>query len=201
MPRGRQAVKAIVSLVGPQDVSVTAHRPGTDGASVGVRVGGSLIYINDLDTAQAFHAVWRSGIEQGRRLPTRPDPDLARPVWGVSEPVVMMSAADVPPAHARLERTPGRPSCLWITLGRIVFAVHDQLALRSAVAAFRQAERLAATTFLPEPDLSVRYRAEATVQRLLNAPRRAGPDRAPPVAAPAAQSPRGVLRTASERAR
>lgn len=201
MPRGRQAVKAIIALVGPQDVTVTAHRPGSDGAAVGVRVGGSLIYINDLDTVQAFHAAWRSGIEQGRTLPTRPDPDLVRPVWGVSEPVVMMSAADVPPSHARLERTPGRPACLWITLGRVVFGVHDQLALRSAAAAFRQAEQLAATTFLPEPDLSVRYRAEATVQRLLNAPRRAGPDRATPAAAAAAPSPQRVLRMRSERAR
>lgn len=201
MRRGRQAVQAIVSLVGSQDTSVTVHRPGTDGAVVGVRIGGSLIYINDLDTAQAFHAAWRSGIEQGRPLPTRPEPNLARPVWGVSEPVVMMSAADVPPARARLDSTPGRPTCLWVTLGRIVFSVHDQLALRSAAAAFRQAGRLAAATFPFEAELSVRYRAEATVQRLLDAPRRPGPDRTPPVAAPAAPSSRGGVRPTRERAR
>lgn len=199
MPRGRQAVKVIVMLVGPQDTAVEEHRPGTDGAAVSVRVGGALIYINDRDTAESFHATWRSAADQAASLPVRPDPDRARPIWGVTEPVVMMSAGDVPPTHARLERTPGRPACLWVTHGRMVFAVHDRGALRSAAEAFRRTELLAGSVFRPEPELDVRYRAEATVQRLLRPPRRPGVDRAERIAPPARPAP--ALRPAHDRSR
>ena len=102
----------------------------------------------------------------------RSDPVQARSMPGVTEPVVMMDAADKPPAHARLEQSAGHPSCLWVTHGRVVFAVHDHLALRSTLAAFGQAERVAATAFLPEPELEVRYRAAATVRQLLSTPAR-----------------------------
>lgn len=166
MPRSGQAVKVIVSLVGLQDTAVTAHRPGTDGAAVSVRVGGALIYINDVETAGVFHRAWLSGARQARSLPMQADPRRVMPVSGVAEPVVMMDAANSPPASARLERATGRPSCLWVTLGRVVFDVRDHGALRSTMAAFGRADKLAATTFPPAPEPSARDLAARTAARL-----------------------------------
>lgn len=60
-----QAIKVVVSLVGPQDIAVVAHRPGTDGATLSVRVGGALIYVQDAETARTFHRAWQAAL--GRR--------------------------------------------------------------------------------------------------------------------------------------
>jgi hypothetical protein len=169
MSRSHQAVKVIVSLVGLQDTAVTAHRPGTDGAAVSVRVGGALIYIQDAATATSFSRVWQAGAREVRWLPVTGDPTRLTPVAGVAEPAVMMEAAGSPPATARLERPAGRPSNLWVTLGRVVFDVRDHAAFRSSMAAFRRAEELAATAFPPAPSPSVREQAAITASRLFAA--------------------------------
>lgn len=111
-PLRDQAIKVVVSLVGPQDIAVVAHRPGTEGARVSVRVGGALIYILDAETARAFHQAWQSGALQARSLPVRSDPTRVMPIAGVAEPVVMMEAAESPPAGARLDQIPGRRTSL-----------------------------------------------------------------------------------------
>lgn len=165
-----QAIKVVVSLVGPQDVAVVAHRPGTDGAAISVRIGGTLIYIHDAETASSFHRAWQSGARQARPLPVQSDPTRVMPVSGVAEPAVMMEAAESPPAGARLERPTGRPSCLWVTLGRIGFDVRDHGALRSAMAAFRRADKLAATAFPPSPVQRAREHAARTANRLFTTP-------------------------------
>ncbi|MBW0119161.1 hypothetical protein [Pseudonocardia abyssalis] len=167
-----QAIKVVVSLVGPQDVAVVAHRPGTDGAAISVRIGGSLIYIHDAETANSFHRAWQSGARQARSLPVRSDPTRVMPVAGVAEPAVMMEAAESPPAGARLDQAPGRRTSLWVTLGRIGFDVRDHAALRSAMAAFRRADNLAATAFPPTPEERACDQAARTAARLFATPNR-----------------------------
>lgn len=170
MSRSGQAIKVVVSLVGPQDVAVVAHRPSTDGAAISVRVGGSLIYIHDARTASSFHRAWQSGARQARSLPVQANPTRVMPVSGIAELAVMMEAADSPPAGARLERPTGRPNCLWVTLRRIGFDVRDHDALRSAAAAFRRADQLAATVFPVTPDQRALDAAAHTAGRLFTTP-------------------------------
>lgn len=186
MLSGRQAVKVMVSLVGDQNVAVAAHQSGTEDAALGVRVGGTLIYILDAETARGFYRAWQSGARQARPLPVKSDPTAVMPVAGVGEPVVMMEAADTPPAVARLVSAPGRPPSLWVTLGRIVFDVHDHRALRSTMAAFRRAEKLATTTFPPTAEQIAGEQAARTAARLFTA---AAPDKVPPARRPVAAQP------------
>lgn len=166
MSRSNQAIKVAVTLVGSQDVAVLAHRPGTDGAAISVRVGGALIYIHDAETAASFRRAWEVGARQARSLPALGDPTRAMPVAGVAEPAVMMEAAESPPAGARMDRSPGRPSTLWVTLGRIGFEVRDHAALRSAISAFRQADKLAATAFPMTSERRACEQAARTAGRL-----------------------------------
>lgn len=167
---GGQAIKVVVSLVGPQDTAVQAHRPGTDGAAVSVRVGGSLIYIHDAETAAAFRRAWESGARQAKSLPVHGDPTRVLPVSGLAEPAVMMEASQSPAAGARLERKPGQPSRLWVTLGRIGFDVHDHAAFHSTIAAFRRADRSARTAFLPTGDQRAYEQAARAAGRLFASP-------------------------------
>lgn len=200
MSRSGQAIKVVVSLVGPQDVAVVAHRPGTDGAAISVRIGGSLIYIHDARTAGSFHRVLQSGAQQARSLPVHADPTRVMPVSGVAEPAVMMEAADTPPVGARLERPTGRPNCLWVTLGRIGFDVRDHGALRTAVAAFRRADQLAATVFPPTPDQRALDAAAHTAGRLFTTPGPAARRSTTAASRPAAaRRPVPVLRQAAGR--
>ncbi|MHA6631679.1 hypothetical protein ACU61A_40115 [Pseudonocardia sichuanensis] len=202
---GGQAIKVVVSLVGPQETSVQAHRPGTDGAAVSVRVGGSLIYIHDAETAATFRRAWESGVRQARSLPVQGDLTRVMPVSGLAEPAVMMEAAESPPAGARMERRPGHPSRLWMTLGRIGFDVHDHAAFHSTLAAFRRADRLAAKVFPPTPEQRACEQAARTAGRLF-APPGAAADRptagrpTAAVARPAAARPLPRARPAIGRA-
>lgn len=165
-----QAIKVVVSLVGPQDVAVAAHRPGTDGAAISVRIGGSLIYIHDAETARSFHRAWQAGARHARSLPVRSDPTRVMPVAGVAEPAVMMEAAESPPAGARLDQAPGPRTSLWVTLGRVGFDVRDHAALRSTIAAFRRADHLAASVFPPTPEERACDQAARTAARLFATP-------------------------------
>lgn len=199
-PLRDQAIKVVVSLVGPQDIAVVAHRPGTEGATVSVRVGGALIYILDAETARSFHQAWQSGARQARSLPVRSDPTRVMPVAGVAEPVVMMEAAEAPPAGARLDQVPGRRTSLWVTLGRIGFDVRDHAALRTTLVAFRRADHLAATVFPPTPDERACERAARTAARLFATPAAPAPTADPaPHQTAAARKPRPTSRVAIQR--
>ncbi len=105
---GGQAIMAIVSLVGAQDTAVAAHRPGTDGAAVSVRIGRTLVYLGDQETAVHFRRVWETGLGQARTIPVHADPTRIMPIAGVAEPSLMLEAAGSPPAAVRLERPAGR---------------------------------------------------------------------------------------------
>jgi hypothetical protein len=169
--QGNQAIQVICTLVGPQDVHVAAHRPGTDGAAVGVRVGGALLHITDGATVAAFLMAWRAATRHGRDLPVRADPSRVPPISGTAIPAVFMEAADRPPAQARLERgRAGQWSRLWVTLGRMTFDVQDQEALVTTTAAFQRAARIAPGVFLPTPDQRALERTAAAAARLLATP-------------------------------
>ena len=171
MKQGGQAIQMIVTLVGPQDVDVTPYRPGTDGATIGVRVGGALIHLTDAATAAAFFSPWRSATREARSLPVRGDRTRVAPISGVSVPAAYMEAGDCPPALSRLEPgTARQPTRMWITLGRMTFGVHDQEALTTTTAAFRHAARLAPDVFLPTPDQRAVQRAAVAASQLLAAP-------------------------------
>lgn len=101
----------------------------------------------------------------------RSDPTLVMPVAGVAEPVVvMMEPAESPPAGARLDQAPGRRTRLWVTLGRIGFDVRDHAALRSTLVAFRRADNLAASVFLPTPEERACEQAARLAGRLFATP-------------------------------
>ncbi|WP_344252569.1 hypothetical protein [Pseudonocardia hydrocarbonoxydans] len=148
MPRQTQQISIVVTLAGPQDTAVVAHRAGTDGAAISVRVGSALLYIHDASTANAFFRTWRLAAQKARTLPVRSDPTAVMSMAGRSEPAVMLDSAECPPRWAQFDATRRR---LQVCMGRIVFTVNDHEALRSTFAAFRQADRLALTTFAPQP--------------------------------------------------
>jgi hypothetical protein len=192
MPRTRQAVSVVVALVGLQDTTVVAHRPGTDGAAVSVRVGGALVYMHDAATVSSVARTWNTIASTARLLPREGDAKRVEPVRGVADPSVMVELADSPAVFARMERPPGRNSYLRVALGRMMFDVRDVGAYSSTLMAFRRAEELAATAFLPTRAVSAREQAARAAARAFtvpaSAPRRSlpSPRRA---AAPAAARP------------
>lgn len=202
--QGNQAIQVICTLVGPQDVHVAAHRPGTDGAAIGVRVGGALLHVTDGATVTAFLMAWKAAGRHGRDLPVRADPSRVPLITGTAVPAVFMEAGDRPPAQARLE--PGRPrqrARLWVTLGRVTFDVQDQEALVTTTAAFQRAARIAPGVFLPTPDQRALERTAAATARLLATPpsrrplRPGGPSRTPPASAQPASAQSASARTVS----
>ncbi|MGD9990528.1 hypothetical protein [Pseudonocardia sp.] len=197
MQRNRQAVSVIVSLVGLQDTTVAAHRPGTDGAAVSVRVGGALVYMHDAATVSLVARTWNDMERQALLLPREGDTKRVTPVRGVAEPAVMVEMKGCPPVFARLERPVGKNSYLRVSTGRVLFDVRDLPAFRSTLLAFRRAEEVAATTFLPRPAQTARERAASTAARAFTAP--AGPHhRTVPAARPAGMpNPRPRTATSS----
>jgi hypothetical protein len=196
--RRTQALQLIVTVAGPQDADVVAHRPGTDGAAIGVRVGGALLHVTDAATVGSFLMAWKSGARHGRDLPVRADQTGVVPTAGTALPAAYMEAGQCPPAVASLQRgRPGQASRLWVTLGRMTFDVLDQEALVTTMVAFRRAARMAPSVFLPTPDQRAIERTAAAAARLLAAPSRRSPSTpattngTPAVAA----SRRGVSRT------
>ncbi len=174
MARFRQTVFVGVSLVGTQDTAVVAHRPGTDGAAVSVRVGAALLYLQDSGTARTFHDAWRAAARHARDLPIQGNPSKMLPTAGRAEPAVMMESSDSPAAWARWDPQKRR---LRVTLGRLVFEVGDHEALRSTLDAFRHADKLAATTFRPPLPESALDHASHTAGRLFAVPRGSRPTR------------------------
>lgn len=195
MVRSRQKITIGVSLVGLQDTGVEAHRPGTDGAAVGVRIGAALIYIRDTPTALSFFSTWRSAGSQARRLPVQADPTTVLPGAGLAEPAVLMDAAACPPTWALWN---ARSRRLQVCVGRIVFDVADHAALRSATSAFRAAAKLAASS-LPVPGQEVSLaEITRTAGRLFAQPAGSPAVRDRSATAAAASTP---LRAAIERTR
>lgn len=174
MARFRQTVFVGVSLAGPQDTAVVAHRPGTDGAAVSVRIGAALLYLQDSGTARGFHDAWRAAARQARDLPMLGTPSTMLPTSGRAEPAVMMESSDSPAAWARWEPRKRR---LRVTLGRLVFDVGDHEALRSTLNAFRRADELAARTFRPPLLESALEHASHTAGRLFAVPSSSRPSR------------------------
>ncbi len=171
MPRARQAVSVVVALVGLQDTSVVAHRSGTDGAAVSVRVGGALVYMHDAGTVSAVARAWNTIASTARLLPWEGDPKRVEGVRGVADPSVMVELSGSPVVFARMERPPGRASYLRVALGRMMFDVRDVGAYSSTMMAFRKAEELVAATFLPARAVSAREQAARDAARLFAAPR------------------------------
>lgn len=198
-----QALRTFVTLVGPQDVDVVAHRPGTDGALVGVRVGGALLHVTDAATVAGFLMAWKAGAQHGRVLPVRADQSRVVPTTGTTIPAAYMEAGQSPPAAALLRRgRPGQPSRLWVTLGQMTFDVLDQEALVTTMSAFRRAARMAPAVFPPTPDQRAVLRTAAAAARLLatppgRSPRPGTANRMPP--APAAQAARASRQPAATR--
>jgi hypothetical protein len=186
-----QRISINVTLAGPQDTAVVAHRPGTDGAAVSVRVGSALLYVHDAATVQAFYRTWKQAARKARGLPINSDPTVVMSMAGRSEPAVMLDSAECPPRWSHFDVDRRR---LNVCMGRIVFAVNDHEALRSTLWAFGRADRLAQATFsLPPPDPAQQAALAAT--RLLTPPegargprqgRRAGADTAAAVHRPVA---------------
>lgn len=170
MPRNRQAVSVLVALVGLQDTTVVAHRPGTDGAAVSVRVGGALVYMHDAETVSAVARTWNVSRGAVRLLPREGDAKRVEPVRGVADPTVMVELSDGPVVFASLERPPGRSSYLRVALGRVMFDVRDLGAYQSTMAAFRRAEELGASAFLPGREMSAREQAACAAARAFAVP-------------------------------
>lgn len=193
MQRSRQAINVAVVLTGLQDTAVAAHRPGTEGAAVSVRIGSALLYVADAATASRFTGAWRSvATAAERHLPRQGNPARATPMPGVAEPAVMVDAAGAPPAFARLERPAGQASHARVVLGRIMFDVRDLAAFRTTALAFEKVEELSASTFLPRRvQPAAKERAARAAGRFFVAPAkdsrrqrreasRSGPSAAPP---------------------
>jgi hypothetical protein len=170
MQRNRQSVSVIVALVGRQDTTATVHRPNTGGAAVSVRVGAALLYMHDSETVAKFARTWNDIGPSSLFLPRETDLNKVAPLAGASEPAVMLEARDCPPAVARLARPIGRSSHLRVTLGRVLFEVHDRGAFHSTALAFRRAEELAAASFYRPWTLTPREQAELAAARIFPAP-------------------------------
>lgn len=201
MQRSRQAINVAVVLMGLQDTTVAAHRPGTEGAAVSVRIGSALLYVSDAETASRFTGAWRSvATAAERHLPRQGNPARATPMPGVAEPTVMVDAAGSPPAFARLERPAGQASHARVVLGRIMFDVRDLAAFRTTALAFERVEELSASTFLPRRvQPAAKQLAARTAGRFFVAPakesrrQRRGATRSGPAAAPAAPQASNVI--------
>lgn len=202
MRRNRQAISVLVALVGLQDTRVVAHRPGTDGAAVSVRVGGALVYMHDAETVSAVARTWNASRGTVRLLPREGDAKRVEPLRGVADPAVMVELSDGPVVFASLERPPGCNSYLRVALGRVMFDVRDLGAYQSTMAAFRRAEELAATAFLPIREVSAREQAACAAARAFavpaSLPRRSSSTPRP--AAPDARAAARSSRLAAQRA-
>jgi hypothetical protein len=142
----RYAVDVTLALRGWQNTSVKAHDVGSSTARVGVRIGTSLIYLGDYDSACALATAWRSCTARATRLP-RVAPTTVVVPDGVNRPAVTVDIAGRPPMSAALHRPRGRPSFISFRVGQLHFRISDRAALTSVLDAFTKAEHLARTAF------------------------------------------------------
>lgn len=183
MRRDRQVVTVQVTLIGVQDISVAAVQPRTECAAIGMRIGGSLLYLNDAATLARFARTWYAMQTDAGRLP-REAPVSQRRATGAGDPTVVASAGGDAPSAGTVVRRPGQPNRLLISLGKLVYDVRDLLAFQHVSVAFRRAESIAHHTFPIPRDAAPHHAAARIVSQALAAgtapARRNGAGPAPP---------------------
>ncbi|GAA3238204.1 hypothetical protein GCM10017691_38060 [Pseudonocardia petroleophila] len=169
--RQRQSVGVVLTLVGVQDTAVTVQHAGTPEASVAVRLGKALIYLNDRPTANALAFAWNDLARDARLLPREISSSLVAPLAGMAEPAVLIEAGGLPPMLGRVERPVGAYPHLRLVLGRVMFSVRDLGAYSSTTAAFRRAADCAVAAFPGTGRSTARQHASDEASRLFVAPR------------------------------
>jgi hypothetical protein len=154
--RDRQAVVvvAVLRLVGPQDANAGVEFPGTPQAVVTARIGSSLLYLHEEQTAAHLRRVWEDAWLEAKLLPQLASPKWVAPVTGMREPGVVVHAHGRPAAAEMLVRTGEElPPYLRIQFGRVVFEVHDVRAYDACLQTFRRAHDLARAAFGTSPGM------------------------------------------------
>jgi hypothetical protein len=167
--RQEQAVLAVVRLIGDQDIEVIAQHASSTSAAITVRIGRTLLYLNDQATAAHFHKVWFDAAAHARTLPPVGHPahrSLVRPLRGMPEPGVVANATARPPCSIAMVGgdPPDAKPFLRVQLGRVAFEIRDFAAYRSCLGAFRQAHHMARDVFLPPGSARV-YNGALTAAR------------------------------------
>ena len=152
--RDRQAVMAVLRLVGPQDTASGVEFPGTPQAVVTTRIGSSLLYLHEEQTAAHVRRVWEDAWMEATLLPHLADARCVAPVPGMREPGVVVHARGRPAASGVLVRTSeAMPPFLRIQFGRLVFEVRDVRAYSACLQTFRRAHDLARAAFGTSPGM------------------------------------------------
>ena len=94
--RDGQAVMAVLRLVGPQDTASGVEFPGTPQAVVTTRIGSSLLYLHEEQTAAQVRRVWEDSWMEAKLLPHLADARCVAPVPGMREPGVVVHARGRP---------------------------------------------------------------------------------------------------------
>jgi hypothetical protein len=102
--RDRQAVVAVLRLVGPQDANCGVEFPGTPQAVVMARIGSSLLYLHEEQTAAHLRRVWEDAWLEAKLLPQLASPKWVAPVTGMREPGVVVHASGRHAASGALVR-------------------------------------------------------------------------------------------------
>jgi hypothetical protein len=198
--RSDQAVMAVVRLVGPQSAEATVMHPGTDDAAVTIRIGKTLLYLHQEQTAEHFLHAWAEGAEAAKALPMQADWRPVRALRGMPDPAVAAHAVGRPASNVVTGRQagPGREPYLRVQLGRIAFEVRDQRAYLSCVNAFKEAHRLAKTAFLmPGEALIVHGAMDLAADAFFPASRPADHNATPTTVKPCQSSSRDRLHAVS----
>jgi hypothetical protein len=107
----------VVRLVGPQTTEGTVMHPGTDDAAVTIRVGQTLLYLHQEQTAEHFLHAWAEGAEAAKALPMQADRRPVRALRGMPDPAVAAHAVGPRPTWSpagRRDRAASRIcGCSW----------------------------------------------------------------------------------------
>ena len=87
---------AVLRLVGPQDTASGVEFPGTPQAVVTTRIGSSLLYLHEEQTAAQVRRVWEDSWMEAKLLPHLADAKCVAPVPGMREPGVVVHARGRP---------------------------------------------------------------------------------------------------------
>jgi hypothetical protein len=145
--RWLQSTSVLLSLIGVQDISVEAHRAMTEDATIGVRVGRTLFYLHDAQTALSFAQHWTGMRRRSAALRREADAAIVAPMPGVRDPMTVIDIRDAPPMFGRLETLSGGRGYLRTGFGRVVLDVWDLGAYSSVTRAFVDAAQMRAEAF------------------------------------------------------